>query len=242
MKKQKCQLIVALDVDTLEEARRIVNILDDSVNIYKVGGLFTIVGPDIIRFLKEAGKGVFLDQKLYDIPKTVSYSTSGAIVMSSKFQQAGVPHVSGLYMFTVHIMGGKSMLQEAVKANKETAKKCHIQPPLVIGVTVLTSDTNEENLTQTVLERARLAKDAGLDGAVASVHEAKLIRNEFGNDFVIVTPGIRPLGGAAEDQKRIATPKQAVENGSNYLVVGRPIIAAKDPLSSAKKILEEMKG
>ena len=132
------------------------------------------------------------------------------------------------------------MLEEAVKASKETAKKYNVQPPLVIGVTYLTSDSNVTQ--QFVLDKAILAKQAGLDGVVASGKEVVCIRQELGEEFVIVTPGIRPAGEAAGDQQRIVTPSEAVKNGSDYLVVGRPIVKADQPLVAAKKILDEMKG
>ena len=132
------------------------------------------------------------------------------------------------------------MLEEAVRASKETAKKNNVKPPLVIGVTYLTSESNVDQ--QRILEKAILAKQAGLDGVVASGKEVVRIRQELGEEFVIVTPGIRPAGEAAGDQQRIVTPSEAVKNGSDYLVVGRPIVKADQPLVAAKKILDEMKG
>ena len=133
-----------------------------------------------------------------------------------------------------------------MEAAAKSAKEIGVQRPLVVGVTVLTSDSKEANISDLVLERAKLAKAAGLDGVVASCHESKMLRETFGRevsekDFVIVTPGIRPLGGDVGDQKRIATPAEAKKNGSSFLVVGRPIVAAKDPLAAAKAILDEIK-
>ena len=133
------------------------------------------------------------------------------------------------------------MLEAAVKAAQDKAKDLGVVRPLIVGVTVLTSAAKEANLEALVLERARLAKQAGLDGVVASVEEAAMIRRELGPDFLIVTPGIRPSDASLNDQKRVATPQAAIVQGSNYLVVGRPIIQAPVPREAALKILDEMK-
>ena len=143
-------------------------------------------------------------------------------------------------MYTVHTCGGVDMMKAAVEAGAKKADKLKLPKPLAVGVTVLTSEQNRDNIQALVLERALLAKEAGLDGVVASCHEAKMLRKEFGNDFVIVTPGIRPAGAAKQDQKRVATPKEAISSGSDYLVVGRPILKAKDPYYAAKAILKEI--
>ncbi len=159
-------------------------------------------------------------------------------------------------MLTVHTSGGHEMLEAAVKAAKEQAKKLKVKPPLMVGVTVLTSQAptlrsgyaptvpsgqvKEDKLQALVLDRALLAKRAGLDGVVASVEEVPLIRRYCPKNFIIVTPGIRPEGSQAGDQKRIATPKMAIHSGSNYLVVGRPIVQADNPLKAAKNILKEI--
>ena len=248
--KTKPKLIVALDVDSGEKAIQLVELLKNEVDIFKVGGqLFSIGGPHIIRDIQARGKKVFLDLKFHDIPQTVSYSTTGAIVSTSgttiNFTTQFPPKnpssdIPGLFMFTVHTQGGEGMLRAAVEASKKTAKELNIAPPLVVGVTVLTSET-EPNVVETVLTRAALAKECGLDGVVASVQEVKAIRDKFGDEFVIVTPGIRPLGESAGDQKRIATPAEAIRSGSNYLVVGRPIVAASSPYDAAQKILEEIR-
>ncbi len=233
------QLIVALDVDTLEETRTLVNALSPAVDIFKVGSqLFTACGPAAVRFILSRGKKVFLDLKYHDIPNTVGNAVKTAVGLASavSFQN----EKQSLFMLTVHTVGGKDMLQAAVKAAREKAPEMNLNKPLVVGITVLTSEERNKNTLNLVVERAVLAQEAGLDGIVASVEEAKMIRQKFGEDFVIVTPGIRPQGQEAGDQKRIATPAQAVLNGSNFLVVGRPIVASKGPLEVAQKILEEI--
>ena len=143
-------------------------------------------------------------------------------------------------MCTVHTLGGKEMMQKAVEAAKKKSQDIGIKRPLIIGITVLTSQDNVDNISRTVLDRARLAKESGLDGVVASSQEAALIRREMGDRFIIVTPGIRPAGSEKGDQKRVTTPKEAIVNGSDYLVMGRPIIEADNPLKAARRILKEI--
>jgi orotidine-5'-phosphate decarboxylase len=143
-------------------------------------------------------------------------------------------------MCTIHTLGGEEMMREAVKAAREEAKKLGKQKPLILGITVLTSDKGQTNTGEEVLKRAELAYLSELDGVVASCEEAPSIRKKFGSNFVIVTPGIRPTGADAGDQKRVATPTDAVKSGSNFLVVGRPILKAANPLKAAKDILKEI--
>ena len=224
--KKNNPLIVALDVDTLEQAKVLIDELSDSVDIFKIGPhLFTAYGPLITQCVQAKGKKVFLDLKFHDIPNTVANAVKSAVSLK-------------VFMLTVHTQGGKEMLEAAVNAAKEKAAALGVPKPLIVGVTVLTSQPAEAKV---VLERAFLAKDSGLDGVVASVQEAEMIRKSLGKDFVIVTPGIRPSGADAGDQKRTATPAAAIKSGSNYLVVGRPIIADKSPRQAALKILEEIK-
>ncbi|HOW35426.1 MAG TPA: orotidine-5'-phosphate decarboxylase [Candidatus Omnitrophota bacterium] len=245
MKHDKAKLIVALDIDSFEKARELIDILSPVVDIFKVGSqLFTACGPVPVRFILAKGKKVFLDLKYHDIPNTVASSTSSTVAL---FVIPAVQQIAnnqgenpGVFMLTVHTSGGRQMLEAAVRASQEKAKELKVRRPLIIGVTVLTSEEKKENIQQLVLERALLAKEAGCDGVVASVEEASLIRQKFGKDFVIVTPGIRPKGTDVNDQKRIATPSEAVARGSNFLVVGRPIVEAENPLEAAKKILAEM--
>ena len=244
MSELKPQLIVALDADTRKEALVLVDSLAEVVDIFKVGSqLFTACGPDVVKDIIKRGKKVFLDLKFHDIPNTVAYSTSGAVVFSASVSNQVTHHLNespGLYMCTVHTSGGKEMLVAAVKAGQEKAKELNVIRPWIVGVTVLTSEEKNDDIQKIVLERARLAKDCGLDGVVASPQEVKLIRNKLGKNFIIVTPGIPSSGDDAGDQKRIATPREAIKNGSNFLVVGRPILQAENPLQVTKQILAEI--
>ncbi|MCA9405392.1 MAG: orotidine-5'-phosphate decarboxylase [Candidatus Omnitrophica bacterium] len=247
MNDPKDKLIVALDVETFEEARALIDTLGDTVSIYKVGSqLFTALGPVVIRHLIARGKKVFLDLKFHDIPNTVANAVTSAVALNenlheiiAKPQETG-NNTGSLFMMTVHTVGGSEMLQRASEAAFKKADSIKVVKPLIVGITVLTSDAKTDNIADIVLERARLAKESGLDGVVASSQEASLIRKELGEDFTIVTPGIRPAGAEVGDQKRVTTPKDAVANGSDYLVVGRPIVKAEDPLKAAEQILEEI--
>jgi orotidine-5'-phosphate decarboxylase len=233
----KERLIVALDVDTKEKALCLVEKLRNDVKIFKIGSeLFTSCGPDIVAAVKAKGCGIFLDLKFHDIPNTVTKSVTAAVRL-------------GVSILNVHALGGYEMMKRAVESAAIEAKALKIAKPKIIAVTVLTSmDENslkkigiDANMEKQVLKLARLAKDASLDGVVASPSEVKLIRRELGEEFIIVTPGVRPEWAAANDQKRIATPKEAVLNGATYIVVGRPIMEAADPVAAAKKVLEEIK-
>ena len=223
-------LIVALDVDTLDEAVALVKKLGDSIEIYKIGSqLFTAYGPQAVKEVASLGKKVFLDLKFHDIPNTVANAVTSATGL-------------GVFMMTVHTIGGLNMMEAAVEAAEKKAKDMNIQRPLIVGVTVLTSASKEESTETKVLERAGHAKRAGLDGVVASAHEIIALRRDLGKDFVIVTPGIRPAGDDKGDQKRTATPAEAIADGSNFLVVGRPIVKAPVPRDAAAAILKEIKG
>lgn len=222
-------LIVALDVDTLDEAKALVKKLGDSVDIYKIGSqLFTAYGPQAVREITSLGKKVFLDLKFHDIPNTVANAVTSATGL-------------GVFMMTVHTIGGREMMEAAVKAAQTKAKLMNIPRPFIVGVTVLTSAVREEATQSNVLERAKLAKLSGLDGVVASVEETAVLRQALGYDVIIVTPGIRPSGTDKGDQKRVATPAEAVRNGSSFLVVGRPVVTAKDPQAAAQGILNEIR-
>jgi orotidine-5'-phosphate decarboxylase len=236
----KPKLIIALDLETFEEARKLIDEVGDAVEIFKVGSqMFTSHGPFITRYLQSKGKKVFLDLKFHDIPNTVASAVKSAVGLS--VSPSNDPAYAPLFMLTVHTSGGKEMLEAAVKAAVEKAKDLNVQRPLIVGVTVLTSTTKDAGTQDLVLQRARLAKESGLDGVVASVEEAALIRRELGKSFLIVTPGIRPADASLNDQKRVATPKAAIEQGSNFLVVGRPIIQAASPRAAALQILEDIK-
>ena len=247
---QKPELIVALDVDTLEKAKDFITKLYPAVKYFKIGSqLFTAYGPEAIKMAGEKGAKVFLDLKFHDIPQTVfSGVVSGTglsyepVFISTKPSNIGQEiknaTIYPVFMMSVHTGGvDRKMLEEAVRGAKEKATELNIEPPLIVGVTVLTSDANSQDTLATVIERAKFAKDAGLDGVVCSVSEAAEVRSECGKDFIIVTPGIRPKGTANNDQKRIATPTEAMKAGANFMVVGRPILEASDPLKAVKEIL-----
>ena len=248
--KRNAKLIVALDVDNLKEAERLVNILYPTVEIFKVGSqLFTTCGPESVRMVGNKGAQVFLDLKFHDIPHTVFQSASAvtvsAVTMTSATTESfnkGVKDATQLvvFMMTVHIKGGREMLEAAVRGATEKAKELNIKRPFIIGVTRLTSDRNDEATEKDVLQAARLAKDAGLDGVVCSALEAGRIRKEFDKDFLIITPGIRPKGYPSDDQARVATAKEAVEAGADFIVVGRPVIKADDPRKAAENIVKEI--
>ncbi len=234
----KDRLIVALDYSSDEPVKQLVTSLDDSVSYYKVGmELYYSVGESIIHYLKEQQKNVFLDLKLYDIPNTVAKGLSALTRL-------------GANMMNVHASGGSLMMQKAVEAVADEASRLSIARPQVIAVTILTSMNQEQwgqmghtsEISDQVVRLALLAKESGMDGVVASPQEASAIRSVCGDDFLIVTPGVRPIGAAVNDQSRIATPSSALRQGSTHLVVGRPITAAPDGKAAAKAILEEMEG
>jgi orotidine-5'-phosphate decarboxylase len=230
----KDKILVALDVESGAEALRLADALRGAVGGFKIGSrLFTAEGPAIVRALSERGERVFLDLKFHDIPNTVATAVAAAVDL-------------GVWMVNVHASGGVPMMRAARAAAHEAAAKRHLTPPLVIAVTVLTS-MNQTTLAETgvaielmdqVLRLAELTKDAGLDGVVASPRETASIRRRCGADFAIVTPGIR--GGTADaakgDQERTMTPDEAVAAGASYLVIGRPIIAAPDPVAAAQAV------
>jgi orotidine-5'-phosphate decarboxylase len=234
MNKFRSQLIVALDVDSFEKAKTLIDALSEGVDIFKVGSqLFTACGPEIVRYILGREKNVFLDLKYHDIPHTVGNAVSVAVGITERNR--------GIFMCSVHIAGGKDMLVKAVAAATKKSQNIGVTKPLLVGITILTSEETRDNIRDIVLERAKLAKESGLNGVVASSQEAARIRQECGKDFIIVTPGIRLPGSALDDQKRVSTPAEAILNGSDFLVVGRPIIKAENPLKTAKKILEEIK-
>ncbi len=225
------RLIVALDVPEAADAWRVVRALGNVVTTFKVGKqLFTTAGPAIVRELVSSGRKVFLDLKFHDIPNTVA----GAVREAGKL---------GASMVTVHASGGSKMLKAAVEAAREAP-----QGLAVLAVTVLTS-LNEEELQEIgvsgrvldqVLRLAALAQTAGCPGVVASAHEARELRRELGTGFWIVTPGVRPAGTPKGDQERVVTPAEAIQAGTDYIVVGRPITQAKDPAAAAAAIVAEI--
>jgi len=243
------QIILALDVDTLKEAEYFVDKLYPKIELFKIGSqLFTAYGPDAVEMVKKRGGRVFLDLKFHDIPKTVgSAIVSGSSISisplnlnsDSKVKKVITPSV---FMMTVHIKGGQAMLEAAAKSAKEKSEELNIVRPFIVGITSLTSEDKNNNTLENVLKASQLAKDSGLDGVVCSALEAAEVRKEYGADFIIVTPGIRSGNDASDDQKRIATVKQAVEAGSNFLVIGRPILKANDPVAKTKEILGDLYG
>jgi orotidine-5'-phosphate decarboxylase len=227
------RLIVALDVSTAAAARKIVAAVGDSAFTYKVGmQLYTAEGPSLVRELVSSGRRVFLDLKYHDIPNTVAAAVREAAQLD-------------VSMLTVHASGGGKMLRAAVEA-AQTAKSG--LPVLVLAVTVLTSlDDVElgkiglrEGVLDQVLRLTALALSNGCKGVVASAQEAGALREEFGQDFAIVTPGVRPAGSGHDDQARVVTPAEAIAAGSSHVVVGRPITGASDPAAEARAILGQI--
>jgi len=244
MVELKDRLIVALDVDSFDEAVKLVEKIGGEVQLFKVGSqLFTACGPVIVRHLMAAGKKIFLDLKYHDIPNTVANAVRSVVRLNVPVHgtvDGRMTEVGGVVLCTLHTLGGAEMLKAAARAAAEEAEKLHVERPRLLGITVLTSEAVGEKTRETVLARATLAQEAGCDGVVASSQEAALLRKKFGNDFVIVTPGIRPAGAVAGDQKRVATPAEAVRNGSDYLVVGRPVVEAADPRAVVRQIVDEI--
>lgn len=230
------KIIVALDVESREKARFWVDKISDHVGFFKVGKeLFTAAGPDVVKMIKESGGGVFLDLKFHDIPNTVASASVQAVRL-------------GVDMLNVHALGGYDMMAKTAHDVKEEAHTLGVEKPILIAVTILTSMDNKgldeagimTPLADEVVKLATLAKRAGLDGVVASPQEIKIIKEACGDDFVVVTPGVRPSFASLDDQKRVMTPSEAVRAGADYLVIGRPITKAKDPLHAISLIEEEL--
>lgn len=217
----KPEIILALDVDSFDKAKYFVNKLYPKIKIFKVGAvLFTACGPKIVEYINKKGAEVFLDLKYFDIPNTVAQAVRQAVHLKVK-------------MLTLHILGDEEMLRQAKAAARDEARRAKLPKPLLIGVTVLTS---KETNSSDVLTLAKMGLECGLDGVVCSVREAKFLRRHIQKKFSMVTPGIRPDKAASDDQKRTATVSEAIRSGSNYLVIGRPILKAKDPLQAVKAI------
>lgn len=230
------RLIAALDVPTRDDAERLVERLGTSVSYYKVGmELFYALGGDIVAWLKGREKKVFLDLKLHDIPNTVGNGLCSLLRLRPD-------------ILNVHTAGGLRMMQTAREALHRAADEMGVPCPKLIGVTVLTSMDAQDwaglghrgTIADAVLRRAKLAQEAGLDGVVASPAETAEIRRTCGDDFLIVTPGIRPAGVSRDDQRRVMTPAGAMRAGASQIVVGRAIYAAEDPRAAAEGILKEM--
>jgi orotidine-5'-phosphate decarboxylase len=231
------KLIVALDVDTPTRALSLAKDLSGAAGMFKVGPqLFTLAGPQIVKDIVASGAKVFLDLKFHDIPHQVAGGARAAAQL-------------GVSLFTLHASGGSEMMCRAVEAVSEVAEREGTPRPAILAVSVLTS-MDAKTLSQigvnsspeeSVLRLVKLAEQAGVDGAVASPQEAAAIRATVANrKFLIVTPGIRPAGNDAGDQRRVATPAAALAAGADYLVVGRPITGAADPVAAARQIVAQM--
>jgi orotidine-5'-phosphate decarboxylase len=227
------RVIVALDFPDGHKAMQFVEQLPPGSCRLKVGKeLFTRAGPDLVRQLVELGHDVFLDLKFHDIPNTVARACEAAAQL-------------GVWMVNVHASGGRRMMEAAATALRE----CEGRSPLLIGVTVLTSMGSEDlaevgvqvDPAEQVERLALLAKASGLDGVVCSPREAGQLRSMLGEDFVLVTPGVRPAGAARDDQTRVMTPAQAIHDGSGYLVIGRPVTQAADPVGALETINAEVR-
>jgi orotidine-5'-phosphate decarboxylase len=230
------KLILALDFPSAQAAAQAAESLRGHVGMFKIGlELFAAEGPVLARYLVATGGRIFLDLKFHDIPNTVRAAARQAAQL-------------GVSILNVHAGGGRKMMEAARQGAEEGARRIARPRPLVVAVTVLTSlgdnDLGEIGMAsgaeEAVLRLARLARDAGMDGVVASPREIAALRGELGRDFLIVTPGIRPAAAATGDQVRVATPAAAVRAGADYLVVGRPITEAADPVATADAIVAEM--
>lgn len=240
------RLVLALDVNNFKKAEELVDKLTDYVGVFKIGNqLFTAEGIKVIKMVQEKGGKVFLDLKFHDIPNTVA-------------RAAEVVSKLGVYIFDIHTSGGYEMMKAAVEASKKSSFALGISKPLILGVTLLTSINQEilekeigikKSLEEQVVHLAKLAEAAGLDGVVASPWEIKALRAACGEGFVILTPGIRPVylcvtgrqaGKSDDDQKRIMTPQEAIKLGADFIVIGRPIINATNPVKASQEILKEM--
>jgi orotidine-5'-phosphate decarboxylase len=231
------KIIVALDVGTKREALGLAELLGEA-RIFKIGlELFTAVGPALLEETVRMGKKPFLDLKFHDIPNTAA----GAVRSATRI---------GAHMLTLHTCGGEEMMAAAAKAAREESARSGKEKSILLGVTVLTSLKDEqlrrigfaERVAEQVLRLAVMAREAGLDGVVCSPHEIEIIKKECGRDFLVVTPGIRPSWAAAQDQKRIMSPAEAILKGADYIVIGRPITGAASPGEAFLNVLAEIMG
>lgn len=230
------RIIFAMDVEHFSEAQHWVDILKDQIGMFKVGKqLFTHAGPKVIDMIRKKNQRIFLDLKFHDIPTTVAKAGEEATKLN-------------VAMFDLHALGGLEMMQKTVEASRSTSKELRVSRPLILAVTILTS-MDEDGLKEVgirgpildeVGQLALLAKKAGVDGVVASPKEIGIIRQRCGDDFLIVTPGIRLPSDKKDDQRRTLSPKEAVSAGASYLVIGRPIKEAEDPLEAVRRIVEDI--
>jgi len=232
----KSRLIFALDVGSLAEAEKLVKLLVKEVGLFKIGKqLFLHAGPPVVRMVRDRGGEVFLDLKFHDIPRTVAKAAAEATRM-------------GVRMFDVHASGSLSMMRQTVTEVNRVCRNEGLRRPKILAVTVLTSLTRDDlrrvgvqaGVEGQVVRLARLAREASMDGVVASPLEIARIRKECGRGFLIVTPGVRPSKTNWDDQKRVLTPADAIRSGADYIVVGKPIRDATDPRSAARDIVAEI--
>ena len=230
------RLILALDVDDLERVKALVSLLDSKVGMFKVGKqLFTHAGPQAVKLIQSMGGEVFLDLKFHDIPNTVAKAAIEATRL-------------GVKMFNVHASGSLEMMRLTVREVSRVCRQEGLRRPIMLAVTVLTS-LNKSDLQRVgvdgevadqVIRLALLTRQAGMDGVVASPQEVAPIRAACGSRFIIVSPGVRPQRAKRNDQRRVMTPEEAIRAGADYIVVGRPIMEAKDPMRAAQEIITEM--
>jgi len=230
-------LVVALDVSSADEALRLVEQLRGMAGMFKVGKqLFTAEGPQIVRRIRELGEEVFLDLKFHDIPNTVAAAAIEAMRL-------------GVRMLNVHALGGREMMVRTSDAVKQASEREGLRRPLILGVTVLTSHSQQSldevgidrSIEDEVTRLARLCSESGLDGVVASPLEIRSVRGTVSRkDFVVLVPGVRPAGSDHNDQSRVMTPREAINEGATFIVVGRPIVADKDPVAAARRIIEQI--
>jgi orotidine-5'-phosphate decarboxylase len=234
---EKNPIIAALDVPTAEQALKLAKEIAPVVSAFKIGSeLFTAAGPDIVKRIRATGANVFLDLKFHDIPNTVAKAVASAVRLD-------------VQMLTIHTSGGSEMMNAAEESAQQTANQAGLNAPLILGVTVLTSSDSHtlaeigcnQNIGAQVEQLATLAAKAGLRGLVCSPLEIADLRQFLPSHMQLVTPGIRTGAEKSDDQKRTLTPREAIDAGANWLVIGRPIYAAENPRLAAEKILESLK-
>ncbi|MBQ3642924.1 orotidine-5'-phosphate decarboxylase [bacterium] len=233
----KDRIILALDVDSIEEVEKYVDLLKDYVGYFKVGlQLFTSCGFEAIELIKAHGGKVFFDGKFQDIPNTVAQASVNLLKR-------------GVDFFNISAAGGSKMIESTINACNQYAKQNDIEPPLILGVTMLSSFGQKTltkelcvnmNISDYVLQLARLSKESGLNGVIAPDTHADKIKKEFGEDFIVVCPAVRPTWAIVNDQIRIVSPSEAVKSGADYIITGRPITHASDPVSAVKLIIAEI--
>lgn len=236
-KEAKDRIILALDVDSIEEVKHYVEILKDYVGFFKVGmQLFTSCGYEAVDVIKENGGRVYFDCKFFDIPNTVAQTSINLLKR-------------GVDFFNISAPGGSKMMVNTITACNNYAKKNETDPPIILGVTLLSSFgqktlTNElgvdMNISTYVLKLAQIAKESGLNGVVAPDTDAKRIKQELGKDFIVVCPAVRPTWAIVNDQIRIVSPSDAIKAEADYMIIGRPITMAHDPVAAAKLIIAEI--